>query len=210
MTSHLRSAAAPDTPPPTPTWLFSLLNYLTYPYLALNALPILSYTALKYLLLPRPFPGWSLAQAIGIRYTKLRNGTVSSTLPPPETFDEAWTAPITQRNTGVDLNQVDIKVVKVEPVSSHLIKGIAVCPGVESVVRPGYWLTPPASLGKGDEKAKEGEKVVLHLHGGGYIRGHPLWIDCPHSIALTLGQRLFCKYLSSSSSILYGSDEAYI
>jgi acetyl esterase/lipase len=72
-------------------------------------------------------------------------------------------------------------------------KGMTVCPGIEAVTRPGFWVSPNNLPRRDDEKAGEGEKVILHLHGGGYVRGHPLWIDAPHGFALTLRQRLFCK-----------------
>lgn len=84
-----------------------------------------------------------------------------------------------------------------EPVPEKLQqKGISFRRGTKSVVRPGFWLTPDGIRGKGDEMAKDGEKVILHIHGGGYVRGHPLWIDAPHGFAITMGQRLFCEWIT--------------
>jgi hypothetical protein len=194
-TPHLRSAPSPATPASTSPLLFRILDTLTYPYILFIGVPSLAYSTLKYLLSPRPFASWSLSEALFIKYKKVQNGPSSFVLPPLPPYSEEWTVPATQFNTVSqdELKRIDIKVVSVPPVPAGMQTGIAVCPGVESVLRPGFWLTPDTSKGRADEKAKDGEKVVLHLHGGGYVRGHPLWIDCPHGIALTLGQRLFCK-----------------
>lgn len=191
--AHLRTSPAPDVPGVTSPRHFAFLSLLTWPYVALTILPALTHSALLYLFSPRPYPSWNLRAALRIRYNKLFLGSISGVLPPEETAEEAWTAPQLNVATGIDRSQLDIKVVKVDPAPSDLIRGIADCPGVgvEPVVRPGFWITPPGAVGRGNDKAKQGEKVVLHLHGGGYMRGHPLWFDCPHGIALTLGQRLF-------------------
>ncbi|RSH91689.1 hypothetical protein EHS25_009058 [Saitozyma podzolica] len=62
---------------------------------------------------------------------------------------------------------------------------------VEAMKRPGFMLSPKGARGRGVEKAKVGEKVFLHIHGGGYIRGHPLWQDLVFDIVNRTNLRLF-------------------
>ncbi|OCF39622.1 hypothetical protein I317_06587 [Kwoniella heveanensis CBS 569] len=88
---------------------------------------------------------------------------------------------------------IDIEVVKLRAVDREYIRGFADVEGVSAEDRPGIWITPKAkgSAVDGSEggrtgvrKAKKGEKVILHIHGGGYIRGHPLWTPFPMDMAI--------------------------
>lgn len=60
-------------------------------------------------------------------------------------------------------------------------------------------------------------RVILHIHGGGYIRGHPLWTSFPVDIARATGKPClsvcYRKTLESSSAFpapLYDALSAYL
>lgn len=60
----------------------------------------------------------------------------------------------------------EVEMVTLSPVPDEMRTGIAICERIKTIKRPGFWVTPQASLGRGDEPAKDGEKVILYIHGG--------------------------------------------
>ncbi|BEJ17378.1 hypothetical protein CspHIS471_0607790 [Cutaneotrichosporon sp. HIS471] len=73
---------------------------------------------------------------------------------------------------------------------------------VKPVTRPGFMLTPSGALGNGFAKAQPGEKMILFIHGGGYIKGHPLWTPFPLNIAKDHNLRTFlCSYRKTLSDL---------
>jgi hypothetical protein len=85
-----------------------------------------------------------------------------------------------------------VEMVRLPPIDEGYRQGFAVCERVEAVERPGFMITPPSARGQGQEEAKDGERVVLYLHGG-YV-----WVDSRGVNAETHSQ---CLYRRTSLSI---------
>jgi len=71
-----------------------------------------------------------------------------------------------------------VKSVWVEAVPNLItgqLKAWAEVSNVDSISIPGYWMDSKGSDTKAGERAKPGEKVIYHLHGGGYffLSAHP-------------------------------------
>lgn len=71
-------------------------------------------------------------------------------------------------------------------------------PDAPPVVRPaetyGFILSPNGAKGKGTEKAKPGEKLIIYYHGGAYVIGHPMWTPFPLKIARDTRTRVYCEW----------------
>lgn len=142
------------------SWLTGLLVYL--------ALPIyVPFLTIQYTLTPRAFPRWTLRRFLRQRTNKLWVHISQWWLPCQESFEEAWSIPPTPGCYGdaKRRGELGIEVVSIPPVEG-LRGGVAECRWVEAVERPGFMLSPKRALGRGLEKAKVGEKVFLHIHGG--------------------------------------------
>lgn len=89
-------------------------------------------------------------------------------LPSPEAEGEAARLP----KMAIGLNKDPWTVVKKDVVPIQPVPKdwrVAYCadvPAVKAVERPGFMLTPPGSKGKGAEHAKDGECIIMNIHGG--------------------------------------------
>ncbi|WVQ72985.1 hypothetical protein IAR50_002548 [Cryptococcus sp. DSM 104548] len=154
-----------------------------------------------YLLSPVSFPGWTLDRHLRVRTERLRGMLLSRVLPTilyDERRVEEWDSYEKERREGrANVNVLDIRPVDVGRYGCS--KRLA---EVKAVTRPAFWIRP-LDGGKAGNNGADG-MVILHLHGGGYIRGHPLWTPFPYNVARATG--LSClsvcyrKALSPSSS----------
>jgi hypothetical protein len=142
------------------SWLTGLLVYLILPL-------YIPYLTIQYLLTPRPFPRWTLRRFLRQRTNKLWVHISQWWLPVEESFEEAWSVPTSPGCYGdaKRRGELGIEVVSIPPVEG-LRRGVAECRWVEAMKRPGFMLSPKGARGRGMEKAKVGEKVFLHIHGG--------------------------------------------
>jgi hypothetical protein len=136
------------------------------PYIPLTILAVPYYTIRHYLI--PSWPGWTWGGMIRNRLNKLwieimpgfqvDSMEVDGTIRP-----EATKAAYAEAEQKGDLNVVSLTL---EPVEEEFRVGIASCPGVKAVPVVAFWLTPAGAAGQTDEPAKEGEKAILHIHGG--------------------------------------------
>ncbi|WVQ84893.1 hypothetical protein IAT38_007056 [Cryptococcus sp. DSM 104549] len=193
-------ADAPSAPSPAVYQLVTLVTYFIY----LSILPIyILYLLALHVFTPRPFPSWTLSRRLSTRLVLLRTNLYARWIPPapPDEWSvQPWEVYVAAQDKG----EVEVEVVKIQPVGDEWRQGLASVSGVESVERPGFMITPKEVKAKGGAPAGAGERIVLHIHGGGYIRGHPLWTLFPMEIAKLTGYRCFSvnyrKTLSTSSS----------
>ncbi|KAL1413813.1 hypothetical protein Q8F55_001597 [Vanrija albida] len=77
-------------------------------------------------------------------------------------------------------------------------------PAAPPVVRPaetyGFILSPNGAKGKGTEKAKPGEKLIIYYHGGAYVIGHPMWTPFPLKIARDTRTRVYSSNYRKTAS----------
>ncbi|BEI86167.1 hypothetical protein CcaverHIS002_0604540 [Cutaneotrichosporon cavernicola] len=147
--------------------------------LAIAALPI---STIRYLF-TRP-KGFSLKIFLIFRLLRFLNLLVPI-LPPPEKRKALWEGP----KTAGTLPEVKIETVKVAPAPEAWRVGYAAGPNVvKAIEMPGYIITP-AGIASGP--ARDGEKIIMYIHGGAYVRGHPLWTAFPHRLAAETGRRVY-------------------
>ncbi len=140
-------------------------------------------SSLRYLL-TRP-KGFTLKSFVIIRALRLLS-LLTPILPPPETHAERWDAPKTIGKTPA----LKLETVSASPAPDKWRVGYAACPdGVAPLEMPGYVLTPS---GIASGPARPDEKLILYIHGGGYVRGHPLWTAFPFRLAAETGRRVYC------------------
>lgn len=101
----------------------------------------------------------------------------------------------TMRRKGMGVEQV---VVPPCPESSRI--GWAKHTVVKPTPRPGFMIWPESrqagsegKRGKGMERAKRGEKVIIYFVGGGFISGHPLLSHLAWTVSEILDTRVFCE-----------------
>ncbi|WWD19495.1 hypothetical protein CI109_103956 [Kwoniella shandongensis] len=184
---HLIRALPDSSAPNAPSHLiYSLITSLTY-VLYLSILPIyIPCLILIHFSTSRPFPTWSLDQRISTRLNKLRTNLFAYWIPPNPYDDWSIAPPGEAYREASERGEVELEVVDLEPVGEEWKKGIAKVEGVKGVTRPGFWTRPK---GWDDKKVKGEDKVILHIHGGSYIRGHPLWTTFAMDIAKLTGLR---------------------
>jgi hypothetical protein len=149
-------------------YLFLLLSWLTG-LLVYLILPIyIPFLTVQYVLTPRPFSRWTLRRFLRQRTNKLWVHISQWWIPPEESMEEAWSVPsipgcyVDAKRRG----ELGIEVVSIPPVQREMRRGVADCRWVEAMERPGFMLSPKRARGRGLEKAKVGERVFLHIHGG--------------------------------------------
>ncbi|WWC91547.1 uncharacterized protein L201_006493 [Kwoniella dendrophila CBS 6074] len=208
---YIRFTPDPDGPnAPSPT-IYRIIELLTYMiYLGISTMYI-PYLVLCHLIRKseEDFPSWTLERRITTRLNKLRVNTLYYWLPPPHEpviWDDGLSKTIPPEIGNAYINargkgEIELKVIKLNPVKKEYIKGIANIIEVKPVPIAGYWISPPTSAGKSNEVAQQDERVILHIHGGGYIRGHPLWTTFPMEIAKSTKLRcLSVNYRKTLSS----------
>ncbi|GMK54222.1 hypothetical protein CspeluHIS016_0108080 [Cutaneotrichosporon spelunceum] len=147
--------------------------------IALAALPV---STIRYLL-TRP-RGFTLKTFVIMRLLRLLNQLVA-VLPPPEARRRRWVPPKTLGTHPA----VKIETVQVAR-AQHAWRGeYAAGPdSVKPLDMPGYIITPS---GVASGPARASEKIVMYIHGGAYILGHPLWTAFPHRLAAETGRRVY-------------------
>ncbi|WVF73147.1 hypothetical protein IAT40_007966 [Kwoniella sp. CBS 6097] len=187
-------SSAPNAPPHL---TYTLINYTAY-LIYLILIPIyVPYLVIVHYITRRPFDSWTLTKRLNTRLGKLQVYLIAWWIPPPPSGWDDWSIPPSSDHgtgsgdlylSGQRKGEVEMKVVRLRALDkeSGYVRGFADVRGqtVTSEVRPGFWISPKDSRGKGDEPAQKGERVILHIHGGGYIRGHPLWTPFPMGIAV--------------------------
>ncbi|OCF61106.1 hypothetical protein L486_00750 [Kwoniella mangroviensis CBS 10435] len=196
---------SPDlNPPNAPSHLtYTLITSLAY-LVYLIIIPIyVPYLTIIHFLTPRPFPSWTLDRRISTRLNKLWVTLTGWWIPPlPADWDD-WeiTPPGEPYIEAQKKGEIELKEIRLDPVGKDYIKGIAEVEQVKGEIRPGFWIDPLLPLSKGGVGQ---DKVILHIHGGGYIRGHPLWTPFPMGISKSTGVKClsvnYRKALSPSSS----------
>lgn len=118
------------------------------------------YLAATYFLKPKPFPSYRFLGHFAIKSRPFIDAITD--FPSPETVEKAWTI--------IPHPDYDISVAEIPPIDESLRKGIALCPLIKPEKRPGFWFVP-----KGMQKEMEkGEKVIMHMHAGSMVAGHPM------------------------------------
>ena len=146
------------------------LNAMLIPYYLL-LLPAMIYWTYQWLTLTS-WPEWTYSFAINNRKGAFWGWLCAGYLSPPDPEDMRWDmkgiSPAMRELYGDAETRGEVKteVIKLYPVPQEMRVGIGGGDWVKEEVVPGMWLSPKASKGKGDEKAKPGEKVILHIHGG--------------------------------------------
>ncbi|GMK57595.1 hypothetical protein CspeluHIS016_0404290 [Cutaneotrichosporon spelunceum] len=163
--------------------------------------PLLPFYVLRWLFNPR---GQNLKTYLLSR-VDVWQGYLVPLLTPPESAEQA-ARPLPKSLQYIPFppdawDTVRWEVADVPPASEdmmgHLVDGPA-C--VKPSSRPGFMLTPSDALGNGFAKAQPGERIILFFHGGGYIKGHPLWTPFPLKLAKDHGVRAFlCNYRKTLS-----------
>ncbi|WVR07825.1 hypothetical protein IAU60_004868 [Kwoniella sp. DSM 27419] len=182
--------SAPNVPSRITYRLITLLASAVYYFLLP---PYVAYLTLVHVLLGQPFGSWTLERRISTRLAKLYVILSGWWLPPsPRGWDDWSIAPpgdwYLSQAEGTQF-RLSMLMVAIRPPGQEYVRGMADTPLVKGEIRQGFWISPRNSQGAGDEPAKKGERVILHIHGGGYIRGHPLWTPFPGDIAITTGYR---------------------
>ncbi|WWC71843.1 uncharacterized protein I206_105802 [Kwoniella pini CBS 10737] len=185
MNRYVRSKpdlSAPNAPSQINYRIITNLTHLMY----LIILPFyLIYLTLYHIITPKPFSSWTIDRRISINLSKLQQYLSGWWIPPPPIEWEDWKISIPGESyiKSKERGEIDLKVVKFEPVKPDYIKGIIDVQNIKTIPRPGFLISPIGSKGKLDDISKIDEKVILHIHGGGYIRGHPLWTTFPLEIS---------------------------
>lgn len=162
-----RSIPKPGVPNASSAWVNRIVPSLMWiPYIPLTILAVPYYT-IKHYLIPS-WPAWTWGRMIRNRLIKLwieimpwfqvDSMEVDGTVRPEAT--KAAYAEAEQKG------ELEVVSVTLAPVEEDYRVGIACCRGVKAVPVVAFWLTPAGSAGEQNEPAKEGEKVVLHIHGG--------------------------------------------
>lgn len=158
---------APNAPPSILYKIFSfdadLAAWILFPL-------YIPYLTICYFLFnkPKPYPGYTFTTLLSTRYQKLRIQIIYKILPAPLSAEEEWKIPKDAKAywEAMKAGEARVGVSSVPPLEEEMRRGIGECPFVDSVKRPGFMITPKGAVGGGVEKAKEGERIIYHLHGG--------------------------------------------
>ncbi|KAK8853083.1 hypothetical protein IAR55_003784 [Kwoniella newhampshirensis] len=215
MTQMIRTNPDPKAPNAPSFLTYSLITSLTYLIHIILLILYVPYLLLLHVFTAPPFESWTLALRLSTRMTKMRTSLIAWWIPPKEYDDWTIFPPGEEYVKSMEKGEVDIEVVKLAPVPDEMRIGLGRVEGVIGEERPGFWIDPRgSSASKRREEAEEigllsgemsvGERVILHIHGGSYIRGHPLWTTFPLDIAKLTGSRCltvsYRKTLSSSAA----------
>ncbi|CAK9784455.1 unnamed protein product [Cutaneotrichosporon oleaginosum] len=164
----------------------ALNNALSVPALLL-ILASLPANVLRYLFTrPRGFTLKTFIIFRVLRYLSL----LVPVLPPPETRAARWAVPSTAGRRPA----LKVEVVTAAPALASWRVHYAAGPA-KAIDMPGFLLTPS---GVASGPARPDERIVLYIHGGAYIRGHPLWTAFPHRLAAETGHRVYCAQYRKS------------
>lgn len=146
-------------PPPLSQNRYTVVTWLVY-LVYLSIVPIyIPYLILLHLLLPRPFPSWTLSQRINTRLSKLQSTLLSWWLP-PILFDERKVEVWKMYTDEVKRGKLEIKIVSLQPIEEEMV--VSSLLDVRPAVRPGFMIIPKDTMYQPVTKAR----VILHIHGG--------------------------------------------
>ena len=156
---------APNTPSLPAYAAFQALGYTVF---LLLILPLLLYRTLLHLHpATRPHPAWSYRRDIAIAFGGLYLACTTYFCLPRPPGKQAWQEDaLLRKQLGESLH---VEVVGIPPLPEEWVVGIAAEGGAEVVPEsvPGFWTFGPAqNIQCGEERAREGERVVLYVAGG--------------------------------------------
>ncbi|KAL1413232.1 hypothetical protein Q8F55_000985 [Vanrija albida] len=194
---------APDPAAPNGTALEKVYLYVLGPLL----LPTTAlFYAAKYLATAAP-KRTSLRQYLGLQYIRvLLTGK-------PLGAPESWAAASESPKAGLGNNLVygdslqvnTVDVITVPPISpaelvQHAALPTAAGGRVQPAERPGFVISPEAALGHGTAPAEPGEQLLLYIHGGAYVFGHPVADPFVWKAARDTGRRVFSVQYRKATS----------
>ena len=154
---------------------YSYLTSIAY-YILLPVFTV--YWSIHWILVPS-FPSWTFHRMLANRKAQLESNLGAFYLPTMDEERVRWNPAYLSPYGGLQTleayaraqsaEEVEIETVKLFPVAAVHRRGIGRGEWVKDELVPGFWLSPARASrarGKGDEPASQGEKVVLHLHGG--------------------------------------------
>jgi hypothetical protein len=155
--------AAPNVPSLPVRLLYSLV---LIPALILVLSAVIPYCTVRYLTFGPPLKWQPFRTYIEGRlvYWSGRLLDAAYLRPPPPGGKVPSNLPLKWAIDG--RKNVGCEIVNLDPVEEEMQLGFGRVDGVSGEQRWGYMLTPPTSQGKGLEKARSDEKVMLYFHGG--------------------------------------------
>ena len=170
-----------DALPPT-SWRYTIVYYLAHIPYATIAMVYVPYLTIKHVLRGHVWPSWTYARMLRTRLNKLWGSIVAAwpvqveqdpyaytrTAIAQERFDELKAAPGPAVGGDAE-SRYEIRSVVLEPVGDEFRVGVGVNEHVRAERVVAFWVIPSGASGargRADERAEEGERVVLHIHGG--------------------------------------------
>jgi len=170
-----------DALPPT-SWRYTIIYHLAHVPYATIAVVYVPYLTIKHVLRGRVWSSWTYARMLRTRLNKLWGSIVAAwpvqvdqnpyaytrTAIAQKRFDELMAAPgpAVGGDTG---SGYKIRSVVLDPVGDEFRVGVGANEHVRAERVVAFWVVPSGARrtrGRADERAEEGEKVVLHIHGG--------------------------------------------
>lgn len=147
---------APSAPSRPVGFLSDLLVKLLLPPVVLLHVPVLALVRLWH---GKRGPKWSFVRLVGVNMMRLNTVMLNVWFPRPRPHEEEWGIasegkPIRDAISNGDL---DMEVVKLDPVGPELRKNVADVKAIEGATIPGFWVKP---------KGVKTDKVILYIHGG--------------------------------------------
>ena len=151
----------------------SLARYAGYQALGFTALVVLTVPTLVYRsfrhLRPawRPYPTWSYRRDMAVAFGRLYLACTTYFCLPRPPAEKAWQEDALIRKQVGEGTQV--LTVEVPPIAGEWLVGIATSGrgSVYPAAVPCFWtFHPELNIAQGDERARDGERVVLYVAGG--------------------------------------------
>lgn len=157
--------STPDPNAPSTPAHSAVQRYINITRLILTLLFQLPLLTLRHYIFGPLLPWMPLSTYLLTRFIKLSATHLNAHLPDVE--HEEWIIPKAPWKTMQQRRIGEIaEMARIPPVRDEMRQGIAVCEAVKSVERPGFMCSPDGAMGKGTEKAREGEKVMYYIVGG--------------------------------------------
>ncbi|KAI0343494.1 alpha/beta-hydrolase [Trametopsis cervina] len=155
-------------------------------------LPVILYrTVLHISPKTRPHPSWTLRRSLAIAIGRLYLTCTTYLSLPREPGGSEWkTDDLVHRLAG---KGTKVKMVRAPPVGEDWIISIATAGSgvVQAVDVPCFWtFVKDGKWEEGDERAEEGEKVIMYVNGGSWVMGHPQSTMFPYEFARITRRRV--------------------
>ena len=133
-----------------------LLAKVLMPPLVLAELPYLIYLKLFK---SKTSPQWSFLRLVVVNSMRLTSWVFNTTIPQPRSEQEQWGIPSDGQpyKEAIRKGEIEMEVVKLDPMDESMRKGIADVPAVQGELTPGFWFRP---------KGVKTDQVILYIHGG--------------------------------------------